>query len=69
MGRESGGGRSPGLWKGVSVTFFAAIALGIAVYTGSFALETWKSGNRFGGAVLFLLAALTFALPAVVFTQ
>ncbi|RJQ08396.1 MAG: hypothetical protein C4551_05320 [Bacillota bacterium] len=48
---------------------YAIVALGIAVYTGNYALETWRSGNRFGGVVLFILALASFALPAWAFTS
>lgn len=48
---------------------YAVIAFGIAIYTGNYGLETWKAGNRFGGIMLFLLAAAAFALPTWVFTR
>ncbi len=38
----------------------------VAVYTGNYALEVWREGNRFGGGVLLLLAVLAAALPSVV---
>ena len=48
-------------------TFLSLVALVVAVYTAVFALDTWRSGNRFGGGVLFLLAVLAFAFPAYTF--
>jgi hypothetical protein len=46
------------------VAVLLVAALLVAVYTGNYALDTWRAGNRFGGAVLFLLAAASVALPA-----
>lgn len=48
---------------------FTFFALGVAIYTGNFALETWRAGNRFGGVVLFLLALASVAIPAYAFLR
>lgn len=51
----------------VKATLFVLGSLVVALYTGVYALEVWRSGNRFGGVGLFVLTALTAVLPALVF--
>jgi len=52
---------------GVTGSLFALAALVVAIYTGVYALEVWRSGNRFGGAGLFVLSVLTAVVPVLVF--
>ncbi len=42
---------------------YSVAALIVGAYTAVFAYETWRSGNRFGGIVIFILAVLAVALP------
>ncbi len=42
--------------------FWYLVALIIGLYTGNYALETWRAKNRFGAVALFALAALSVFL-------
>ncbi len=60
---------APAFGGGVVELIYVFFAFLVAIYTGNYAAETWRSGNRFGSVVLFVLAILSFVLPAWVFLK
>ena len=46
---------------------FTGIAFVISLYTGVYAVQVWRAGNRFGSAVVFLLAAAALGLAYYAF--
>lgn len=43
------------------------LLLGVAVYTVSYGIWTWKQKNKLGAIMIFLLALVIFVLPLYTF--
>ncbi len=47
--------------------FYVIVSLVIAGYVGNYAVETWRTGNRFGAVGLSVLAVLVVAAWVVAY--
>lgn len=48
-------------WARDRLVFYVIVSLVIAGYVGNYAVETWRTGNRFGAVGLSVLAVLVVA--------